>query len=48
MDLFFLRFGCGYVLSLICDDFIGDVRCVEDDYICDFVLNMILFNGCLV
>ncbi|MCI5047176.1 MAG: M23 family metallopeptidase [Aquisalinus sp.] len=32
-DLSFSRFGCGYVLSLVCDDPNSDSRCAEDDYI---------------
>ncbi|WP_306253565.1 M23 family metallopeptidase [Parvularcula sp. IMCC14364] len=32
-DLSFSRFGCGYVLSLICDDPNNDGRCAEDNFI---------------
>ncbi len=44
-DLSFSRFGCGYVLSLICDDPIGDTRCAEDDYIRGLASNLILLNS---
>ncbi|MCI5043217.1 MAG: M23 family metallopeptidase [Aquisalinus sp.] len=32
-DLSFSRFGCGYVLSLVCDDPNGDERCAGDEFI---------------
>lgn len=43
-DLSFSRFGCGYVLSLICDDPDSDVRCAEDDFIVSLASSMVLLN----
>jgi hypothetical protein len=43
-DLSFSRFGSGYVLSLICDDPEGDVRCAEDEYIVSLASSMVLLN----
>ncbi|GGD04186.1 hypothetical protein [Aquisalinus flavus] len=43
-DLSFSRFGCGYVLSLMCDDPDGDARCAEDDFIVSLASSMVLLN----
>ena len=42
-DISFSKFGCGYVLSLMCDD-PDDPRCAEDDYIVDLASNLVLLN----
>ena len=43
-DLSFSRFGCGYVISLICDDPVNDARCAEDGYIRNLASSMSLLN----
>jgi len=43
-DLSFSRFGCGYVLSLMCDDPDSDMRCTQDDFIVSFASSMVLLN----
>ena len=43
-DLSFSRFGCGYVLSLICDAPDSDARCAEDAYIIELADRMALLN----
>ncbi len=43
-DLSFSRFGCGYVLSLICDDPDGDARCAEDGFIEELASAMALVH----
>lgn len=42
-DLSFSRFGCGYVLSLMCDD-PDNARCAEDDFIVSLASSMVLLN----
>jgi hypothetical protein len=43
-DLSFSKFGCGYVLSLMCDD-PADPRCAEDDYILSLASSLALLNA---
>lgn len=44
-DISFSKFGCGYVLSLICDDPENDARCAEDDYIVELASNLVILNA---
>ncbi|MEL7488223.1 MAG: hypothetical protein AAGJ87_13515, partial [Pseudomonadota bacterium] len=43
-DLSFSRFGCGYVLSVVCDAPARDPRCTQDDYIVTLADRMALLN----
>jgi len=43
-DLSFSKFGCGYVLSVMCDD-PADPRCAEDDYILNLASSLVLLNA---
>lgn len=43
-DISFSKYGCGYVLSLMCDDPDGDARCAGDDYIVALASKMSLLN----
>lgn len=44
VDLSFSRFGCGYVMTVECDDPTDDPRCAADDYITGLAQSMILAN----
>ncbi|MEZ5896675.1 MAG: hypothetical protein R3C51_09755 [Parvularculaceae bacterium] len=43
-DISFSKYGCGYVLSLMCDDPDGDARCAGDEYIVALASKMSLLN----
>ncbi len=44
VDLSFSRFGCGYVMTIICDD-PNNSKCNKDDYIKELVSSMALLNA---
>jgi hypothetical protein len=43
-DLSFSKFGCGYVLSLMCDD-PADAKCADDSYIASIASSMVILNA---
>ena len=43
-DLSFSKFGCGYVISLMCDD-PSDPKCADDSYISELASSMIILNA---
>ncbi|WDI33105.1 hypothetical protein PUV54_07835 [Hyphococcus flavus] len=47
VDLSFSKFGCGYVMTIECDDPAADQRCAGDDYITGLADSMILANPAL-
>lgn len=44
VDLSFSKFGCGYVISIECDDPAADSRCAGDDYVIGLADSLILAN----
>ncbi|MEM8986997.1 MAG: hypothetical protein AAGC95_09765 [Pseudomonadota bacterium] len=47
-DLSFSRFGCGYVISITCDDPDRDARCTEDAFITSLASSMALLKASAV
>jgi hypothetical protein len=43
-DLSFSRWGCGYIISVMCDDPYTDARCAEDDFITELASSLVLLN----
>ena len=43
-DISFSRFGCGYVISVMCDDQQNDPRCAEDDFVKELASSMAVLN----
>jgi len=44
VDLSFSKFGCGYVMTIECNDPSADPRCAADDYVVGLADSMILAN----